>query len=73
MRHLVEDVGQAGGVVLADGKDDGLANFTADGVAQGVFEKGLAEKRVGGVGKESLLELALFVGFLVIFAFGIGE
>ena len=73
MGHFVEYVGQVGGVVLADSEDNGLANFPADGVAQGIFEKSLAEKHVGGVGKESLLELALFVGFVVILALGIGE
>ena len=31
------------------------------GIAQGVFEEGLAEELVGGVGEERLLELALLV------------
>jgi hypothetical protein len=42
--HLVEDLRQFGGVVLADGKDDGLADFATDRIAQGVFEEGLAEE-----------------------------
>ena len=55
-------------MVLADRKDDGLADFAADRVAQGVFQKGLAEELVGGIGKETLLELALLEGLLLIFA-----
>ena len=44
--HLVEDLGQLGGVVLADGEDDGLADLATDRVAQGVFQEGLAEERL---------------------------
>jgi hypothetical protein len=57
--HLVEDLRQLAGVVLADGEDDGLADLAADRVAQGVFQEGLAEELVGGFGEEALLELAL--------------
>ena len=28
---------------LADGEDDGLSDFAADGIAEGVFQEGLAE------------------------------
>ena len=60
-------------MVLADGEDDGFADFPADGIAEGVFQKGLAEKLVGGVGKETLLELALLEGLLLVFAGIVGE
>ena len=50
--HLVEDLRELGGVVLADGEDDGLADLAADGIAQGVFQERLAEELVGGVGEE---------------------
>ena len=59
--------------MLADREDDGLADLSADRVAQGVFEKGFAEELVGGVGEETLFELALLVGFLLILAGVIGE
>ena len=71
--HLVEDLRQLGGVVLADGEDDGLADLPADRIAQGVFQKGLAEELVGGVGEEALLELALLEGLLLVFAGIVGE
>ena len=71
--HLVEDLRQLGGVVLADGEDDGLADLAADRIAQGVFQKGLAEELVGGVGEEALLELALLEGLLLVFAGVVGE
>ena len=71
--HLVEDLRQLGGVVLADGEDDGLADLAADRIAQGVFEEGLAEELVGGVGEEALLELALLEGLLLVLAVVVGE
>ena len=71
--HLVEDLRQLGGVVLADGEDDGLADLPADRIAQGVFQEGLAEELVGGVGEEALLELALLEGLLLVFAGIVGE
>ena len=37
--HLVENLRELGGVVLADGEDDGLADLAADRIAQGVFEE----------------------------------
>ena len=60
-------------MVLADGEDDGLANFAADGVAQGVFEKGFAEELVGGLREETLLELALLERLVVVVAFVVLE
>ncbi len=65
---LVEHLRQLGGVVLADREDDGLADFAADRVAQGVLEESLTEDGVGGVGEESFLELALFEGLLLVLA-----
>ena len=58
---------------LADGEDDGFADLAADGIAKGVFEEGLAEEFVGGVGEEAFLEFALFVGLFLVLAFSIGE
>ena len=46
---LVEDLREPGGVGLADGEDDGLAEFGADGIAQAVLQQGLAEQLVGGL------------------------
>ena len=66
--HLVEDLRQLGGVVLADGEDDRLADLAADRIAQGVLEERLAEELVGGVGEEALLELALLEGLLLVLA-----
>ena len=66
--HLVEDLRQLGGVVLADREDDRLADLPADRIAQGVFQEGLAEELVGGVGEEALLELALLESLLLVFA-----
>ena len=66
--HLIENLCQLACVVLADGKDDGLAELAADRVAQGVFEKGLAEKLIGGRREEALLELAHAVGFFLVVA-----
>ena len=71
--HLIEYLRQLGGVVLADGEDDRLADFAADRVAQRVFQKRLAQELVGGVGEETLLELALLEGLLLVFAGVIGE
>ena len=66
--HLVENLRQLGGVVLADGEDDRLADLAADRIAQGILQKGLAEELVGGFGEEALLELALLVNLLLVFA-----
>ena len=66
--HLVEDLRQLGGVVLADGEDDRLADLAADRVAQGVFQERLAEDCVGRAGEEPLLELALLVRLLLVLA-----
>ncbi len=71
--HLVEDLRQLGGVVLADGKDDRLADLAADRVAHGVFQKCLAQELVGSVGEEALLELALLEGRLLVLAGVVGE
>jgi hypothetical protein len=66
--HLVEDLRQLGGVILADSKDDGLADFAADWIAQGVFEESLADDLIGGIGKEALFKLPLLEGLLLILA-----
>ena len=73
LRHLIQNLRQLGGVVLADSKDDGLADFTAHRVTQGVFQKRLAQQLVGVVGKETFLELALLEGLLLVLASVIGE
>ena len=67
--HLVENMRQFGGVVLAYGKDDGLTNLAADRITQSVFHEGFAKELVGGLGEETLLELALLVGFLLVLSF----
>ena len=66
--HLVQNLGELGCVVLAHGKNDGLPDLAANGVAQGVFDKGLAEDLIGRGRKEALLEFALLVGFLLVVA-----
>src|ERR1035437_2936012 len=63
--HLIEYLRQLGGVVLADGKDDRLADFAADRVAQGVLQERLAKELVSGIRKEAPLELALLEGLLL--------
>jgi hypothetical protein len=47
--HLIQNLRQISGVPLADGKDDRLADFAADRVAQGVLKERLAEDLVSGV------------------------
>ena len=71
--HLVENLCQLGGVVLADREDDRLADFAADWFTQRVFEKGLAQKLVGGLREKALLELALFERLLLVLAGVVGE
>lgn len=73
VRHLIENLRQLCGVVLADGKDDRLADFPADRVAQGVFQKRFAKELVGGIRKETFFELSLLEGLLLILAGVIGE
>ena len=58
---------------MADGEDDGLADLPTDRIAQGVFQEGLAEELVGGVGEKALLELALLEGLLLVSAGIVGE
>ena len=41
-----------GGVILADSKDDGLADLATDRIAKGVFQEGLAEELVGALEKK---------------------
>ena len=41
--HLVEDLRQLGGVVLADGEDDGLADLAADG-SRRAFSRNVLQK-----------------------------
>jgi hypothetical protein len=60
-------------VVLADGKDDRLADLAADRVAQRMFEEGFAENLVGGFGEETLLELAVLISLLTLRAIFVGE
>jgi len=60
--HLVENLREPGGVILADGKHERLSDLAADGIAQRVFEKRLAEKLVGRGREEAFLKLALLVG-----------
>ncbi len=60
-------------MVLADGKDDGLADFATYRITQRILKKGLAEKLVGGIGKESLFELALLECFLLIISGFVGK
>lgn len=55
--HFVQNLGKLGRVVLADGKDDCLAEFARHRVAQSMFEEGLAENVVGRVGEELLFEI----------------
>ena len=71
--HLVEDLGQLGGVVLADCEEDGFADLTTYRVPESVFEEGLAEDLVGGFREEASLELALPIGLFVVLAVVIGE
>ncbi len=54
---------------LTDGEDKGLADFPADGIAQGIFEEGLAEKLIRGTGEEALFKLPLLIGLFLLFAF----
>jgi hypothetical protein len=58
---------------LADGEDDGLADLPADRIAQGVFQVGIAEELVGGVGEKAFLELALLERLLLVLARVVGE
>ena len=58
--HHIKNLGEPGRVALADCKDDGLAQFAADRIAQGVFEKGLAEQVVGGIGEEAIFQSRAF-------------
>ena len=48
MRLFVEDLRELGRMGLADGEDDGLAKFGADGIAQAVLQQRFAEQLVGG-------------------------
>ena len=70
---LIEDLRQLGRVVLTDSEDDGLAALAADRIPQGILEGPLAEKPVGSVGEEALLELVLLEGLLLILARVVGE
>ena len=60
-------------MVLTDSEDDGLADLAADRIPQGILEERLAEKLVGSVGEETLLELALLEGLLLILTRLVGE
>ena len=70
--HYVQYLRQLGRVVLADGEDDGFADFAADGITQGVFQKSLTKQLVGCIREKAFLELALFVGFFLIVAAVVG-
>ena len=54
---FVQNLGELAGMVLTDRKDNGLADLTADGVAKGVVEEGLAEELIGRRREEPFLEL----------------
>ena len=54
--HLVENLRELGGVILADGEDDGLADLAADRIAQRIFEKGLAEELIGRLRRRSAFQ-----------------
>ena len=71
--HLVEGLRQPGRVVLADGKDDRLADLAAHGIAQRVLQEGLAEDPVGRFGEEAPLELALLVRLFLLLPGVIGD
>ena len=71
--HLVEDLRQLGGVVLTNSEDNGLADLPADRIAQGVFQEGLAQELIGGLGEEMLLEFTLLEGLLLVFACIVSE
>ena len=61
-------------MALADGKDDGLADFAAHRIQQGVFQKYPAEETVGVRGEESVLKVPARVAFLAFVAgFLVGE
>jgi hypothetical protein len=68
IRHLVQDFGELGGVVLTDGEDDGLTYLTANGVAQGVLQKSFAEELVGGFREKAFFKLPLFVDLFLVTA-----
>ncbi len=68
IRELIQDLGETGGMILADGEDDGLADFTTDWVTQGMFQESAAKKKVGRIGEELLLELPFPVAFLMALA-----
>jgi len=70
---LIEYLDQFGRVVLANGKDDRFADFAADRITHGVFQKRLAQEMVGCVGEETLLKLALFERLLLVLTGVIGE
>jgi len=71
--HEVEHLGELGGMHLADRVDDGLADLAADRIAQGILEKGPAEKLIGSIGEKTPFELALLEGLLAVLAGIIGE
>ena len=57
----------------ADREHDGLADFATDRIAQGVFDEGLAEERIGGIAKETSFELALLECLLLVLACVVSE
>ncbi|WP_297927298.1 hypothetical protein, partial [Metallibacterium sp.] len=71
--HLVEDLRELESVVLADGEQDGFADFAADRIAQCMLQEGLAQQLVGGLGEEAPLELAVRKGLLLRIAVVVAE
>ena len=55
-------------MILADGKDDGLADFSADGIAQRIFKESFTKELVRGLGEKALFKFALLVGLLLVVA-----
>jgi glycosyltransferase involved in cell wall biosynthesis len=66
---LVKNLSEFGGVVLANGKDDGFTNLSTHRIAQGVFEKSLAEDLISSLREEALFKLALLERLVVVIAF----
>ena len=73
IRHNIQNLGEFGGMVLADCKYDGFSNFCADRITQGIFQKGFAKYFIGNFGKEFLFKLALFVGLFLSVAIFIND
>ena len=60
-------------MILAYCEDDRLTDFSADWVAQSVFQEGFAEDLIGCVGEKARFKLALFESLLMFIPGVIGE